>query len=291
MVVYSITDLEQLSGVKAHTLRIWEKRYSILNPKRTKTNIRYYLDEDLKHLLNIALLNKHGIKISKIAEMSSGQIQKKVAEITEIDESFEGQIDSLTISVLELDDEKCTKIIDKKIEELGFTKTMTDVIYPLLDKTAMMWLTGSIKAIHEKFISSLIRRKCIAEIDKLPHSDRNSFLIYLPKGETNELSLLFLHYLIREQGHKVISAGSDVDIYDLMEAKDFCSPDFIFTILNEISITDDMKKQMQMLCEVYPESKLILSGIQTMNTDISQENGNCILLHTFAETIQFLENL
>ena len=291
MVVYSITDLEQLSGVKAHTLRIWEKRYSILSPKRTKTNIRYYLDEDLKHLLNIALLNKHGIKISKIAEMSSDQIQKKVAEITEIDESFEGQIDSLTISVLELDDEKCTKIIDKKIEELGFTTTMTDVIYPLLDKTAMMWLTGSIKAIHEKFISSLIRRKCIAEIDKLPHADRNTFLIYLPKGETNELSLLFLHYLIREQGHKVISAGSEVDIYDLMEAKDFCSPDFIFTILNEITITEDMKEQMQMLCKVYPDSKLILSGIQTMNTDINQENGNCILLHTFAETIQFLEGL
>ena len=90
MVVYSIKDLEKLSGVKAHTLRIWEKRYNILEPKRTPTNIRYYLDEDLKKILNIALLNRHGIKISKIAKMDKSEIHHKVAELTDVDESFEG---------------------------------------------------------------------------------------------------------------------------------------------------------------------------------------------------------
>ena len=141
MVVYSISDLEKLSGVKAHTLRIWEKRYGILHPKRTETNIRYYLDEDLRLLLNISLLNKNGIKISKIAKMSPIELQEKVSEITEIDASFEGQIDALTISLIELNEENAVKIINKNIEQKGFRETMLQVIYPLLDKLVLMWLS------------------------------------------------------------------------------------------------------------------------------------------------------
>lgn len=291
MVVYSIKDLEQLSGVKAHTLRIWEKRYNILKPHRTKTNIRYYLDEDLKLILNIALLNRNGIKISKIAEMNPEEIQKKVTEVAEIDESFEGQIDSLTISVLELDDEKCNKILNKKIEELGFTVTMTDVIYPLLDKMAMMWLTGSIKSIHEKFITNLIRRKCTSEIDKLPHTRTEAFLIFLPTGEKNELSLLFLHYLIRARGFKVINAGLDVDVYNLLEARDFCNPQYIFTILNETVINARFKSYLKRLSEVFDESQLVISGLQTVNSDLSREMGQLVLLESSQETIEYLKGL
>ena len=128
MVVYTIKDLEKLSGVKAHTLRIWEKRYNIITPKRTPTNIRYYLDEDLKSILNIALLNRNGIKISKIAQMDESAIQKKVAEITDVDESFESQLDSLTISLLELDEEKFVKLMNKNFEQRGCTETMLEVI-------------------------------------------------------------------------------------------------------------------------------------------------------------------
>ncbi|MEL6124360.1 MAG: MerR family transcriptional regulator, partial [Bacteroidota bacterium] len=130
MVIYSIKDLEKLSGVKAHTLRIWERRYEILKPKRTPTNIRYYMDEDLKHILNVALLNRNGFKISKIAKMGAEEIQKHVAEITDIDESFEGQLDTLTISLLELDEEKFVKLLNKNIEQHGFKEAMLDVIYP-----------------------------------------------------------------------------------------------------------------------------------------------------------------
>ena len=150
MVVYSISDLEKLSGVKAHTLRIWEKRYGILQPKRTESNVRYYVDEDLRLLLNISLLNKNGLKISKIAKMCPIELQKKVTEITEIDASFEGQIDGLTISLIELNEENAVNIINKNIEEKGFRETMLQVIYPLLDKLVLMWLSGSINAVHEK---------------------------------------------------------------------------------------------------------------------------------------------
>ena len=169
MVVYSIKDVEKVTGVKAHTIRIWEKRYNIIEPKRTESNIRYYLDDDLKHILNIALLNRNGIKISKISGMDTAEIQRRVAEIADIDESFEGQLDTLTISLIDLDEVKFLKIFEKNLQERGFVNTMLELIYPLLDKSAMMWITGSIKAIHEKFVSNLIKRKSIVYILSLIH--------------------------------------------------------------------------------------------------------------------------
>ncbi len=287
MVVYSIKDLEKLSGVKAHTLRIWEKRYNILKPKRTPTNIRYYLDDDLKLILNIALLNRHGFKISKIAKMDKEQIQKKVAEITEVDESFEGQLDSLTISLIELDEEKFGRLLTRSIEQQGFEYTMIEVIYPLLDKLAMMWVTGSIKSIHEKFVSELIKRKCIAEIDKLKVKRPETVLIYLPTGETNELSLLFLHYLIKKEGFKVVNAGTNTDLSELIEISDICKINYIFTIINEQKATPDINLYLEKLQKAYPETQILLSGIQTINSSIKQSE-NVSILNSYSDTKEFL---
>lgn len=292
MVVYSIKDLEKLSGVKAHTLRIWEKRYNILKPKRTPTNIRYYLDEDLKNILNIALLNRNGIKISKIAKMDKAEIHHKVAELTDVDESFEGQLDSLTISLLELNEEKFVKLLNKNIEQRGFTETMLEVIYPLLDKLAMMWLSGSIKSIHEKFVSHLIKRKCIVEIDNQEITRNETFLIYLPEGETNELSLLFLHFLIKKRGFHVINAGPDVSLYDLIEVLDIRHPDYLYTIINDASEGDNFQKYVRKLCSEFANSKIILSGLQ-VQTSILEEalSDQIIVLGSSEETINYLENL
>lgn len=292
MVVYSIKDLEKLSGVKAHTLRIWEKRYNIIHPKRTPSNIRYYLDDDLKKVLNIALLNRNGIKISKIAEMNQSEIYHKVAEITDVDESFEGQLDSLTISLLELNEAKFVQLINKNIEQRGFTETMLEVIYPLLDKLAMMWISGSIKNIHEKFVSNIITRKCSVEIDKLPITKKETFLIYLPEGESNELSLLFLHYLIKKNGYNIISAGSEVNIYDLLEIVDVKIPDYIFTIINESGEISDFDAYVAQLCQNFETSKIILSGIRPQSYIIKAENKDRItIINSSEDTIQFLENL
>ncbi len=292
MVVYSIKDLENLSGVKAHTLRIWEKRYNILTPKRTPTNIRYYLDEDLKTILNIALLNRHGIKISKIAIMDATEIHRKVAEITDVDESFEGQLDSLTISLLELDEGKFVKLLNKNIEQRGFTETMLQVIYPLLDKLAMMWLSGSIKNIHEKFVSHLIRRKCIVEIDKKEITRDETFLIYLPEGETNELSLLFLHYLIRRKGFNVINAGPGVSIYDLIEVVDIRNPDFIYTIINDSFREGQFHPYIKKLCNEFSNCKILLSGLQVQSAPLEKSVADRItILGSSEETINYFEKL
>jgi len=292
MVVYSIKDLEKLSGVKAHTLRIWEKRYRILEPKRTPTNIRYYLDEDLKSLLNIALLNRNGIKISKIAKMNSAQIQRKVVEITDIDESFEGQLDSLTISLIELNEGKFIKLLNKNIEQRGFAETMLEVIYPLLDKLAMMWISGSIKTIHEKFVSHLIKRKCIVEIDKQEITKSETFLIYLPEKETNELSLLFLHYLIKRCGFNVINAGPDVSIYDLIEVADIKSPEYIFTIVNDSMDQSEFKLYIKKICEEFENTKVILSGLSAQSVQVDKNiQDRMVIVRSSEDTIKYLESL
>ena len=292
MVVYSIKDLEKLSGVKAHTLRIWEKRYNILNPKRTPTNIRYYLDDDLKNILNIALLNRNGIKISKIAKMDRSEIHHKVAELTDVDESFEGQLDSLTISLLELDEGKFVKLLNKNIEQRGFAETMLEVIYPLLDKLAMMWLSGSLKSIHEKFVSHLIKRKCSVEIDKQEITRPETFLIYLPEGETNELSLLFLHFLIKQRGFNVINAGPDVSIFDLIEVVDIRQPEYIFTIINDSLKTEQFQMYIKKLCDEFQETHILLSGIQAQANQLNEDLSDRIsVINSSEETIKFLDKL
>lgn len=290
MVVYSIKDIEKLSGVKAHTIRIWEKRYEILEPKRTPTNIRYYLDDDLKTILNIALLNRHGIKISKIAKMTKAMIQRKVAEITDVDESFEGQLDSLTISLLELDEEKFVKLLSKNIEQRGFRDTMMDVIYPLLDKLALMWISGSIKTIHEKFVSYVIQRKCAVEIDKIKITRPETFLIYLPEGERNELSLLFLHYLIRSNGFRVINAGTDTGIYDLMEVAEIQQPEYVFTILNEPLQEAQYRLYISKLCEEFSDAKLLISGLQA-GIHPNPKPDRVRVIKSSEDTIELLESL
>ena len=161
MIAYSIKDLESLSGVKAHTLRIWEKRYGIIQPNRTETNIRYYKDEDLQKILNISLLNRLGFKISKIATMQADQIRQKVAEINEVGSIFEDQLDAMMLSMFELDETKFNLLLDHQISSKGFEETMNTVVYPLLDKLSTMWLAGSVKAVHENFVNNIIRRKTI----------------------------------------------------------------------------------------------------------------------------------
>lgn len=292
MVVYSIKDLEKLTGVKAHTLRIWEKRYSIITPKRTPTNIRYYLDEDLKSILNIALLNRNGIKISKIAQMDESAIQKKVAEITDVDESFESQLDSLTISLLELDEEKFDKLMNKNFEQRGCTETMLEVIYPLLDKLALMWMSGSIKNVHEKFVSHLIKRKCDVEIDKAEITRQETFLIFLPNGETNALSLHFLHFLIRDHGFKVINVGKEAELSDISDVLEIKQPEYVFTIINDAYEDDLYIKYIDQLYKLLPDTKIFMSGLTPTSVTLPEHYTDRIsIIASSLETIDLLQRL
>ena len=190
MAVYSIKDLEKLCGIKAHTIRIWEQRYDIVKPKRTKTNIRYYMDTDLKILLNVALLNRNGLKISKIAGMSQDEIARKVSEISVIDFDGDAKLDALMLSMIEMDELKFDRIVSTNIRQIGFERTMLEVIYPFLDKLSLMWLTGSIVPAQENFISNLIRQKIVVAIDSLPHSAGrtcNKFFCLFARGRKTRI--------------------------------------------------------------------------------------------------------
>ena len=205
MIRYSINDLEKITGIKAHTIRIWEKRYEVVTPKRTPTNIRYYNDEDLLRLLNISTLNKHGFKISDIVSMSPDEMCEKIRDISRTSTDFEGQINSLIVAMIELKEEVFEKVLSSTILKIGFEKTVTQVLYPLLEKIGVLWQIGTINPAQEHFLTNLIRQKMIVAIDgqnESPAADAKTFLLFLPEKEWHELGLLFYSYLLKKKRTK-----------------------------------------------------------------------------------------
>jgi len=292
MVVYSINDIEKISGVKAHTLRIWEKRYGIIQPKRTESNIRYFLDDDLKHVLNIALLNKNGLKISKIASMAHDEINRKAAEISDVDVKHEHQLDSLTLSLLELNEFKFNKIVESHIKQSGFETTMLEIIYPLLDKLGLMWLTGSINGAHERFIRAYIRQKTIAAIDKLETSpqEQRSFLIFLPISEDHELSILFSQYLIKRRGFGITNLGLNTTLEHVRDACAIAKPDYLYTIINDGNLGMKLEDYIENLKEASNEGQILMSGVQIARHHIKKQS-NIHVLSGFTELTQYLESI
>jgi DNA-binding transcriptional MerR regulator len=289
--VYSIKDLEKLSGIKAHTIRIWEQRYSILAPQRTKTNIRYYQDEDLRTLLNVALLNKNGIKISKIAKMKEEELAEKIAAISEINFEDGTQLDALTISMIEMDENKFDRIINTNIDQIGFERTMMEVIYPFLDKLSLLWLTGSITPVQENFISYLIRQKIISAINVTPlssGSEVEKIILYLPEGERQELSLLFMHYLLKSRGRHVLYLGQDISLSDLVDANRIQKPSFIFTMITETFAKEPVQNYVDRLAETFPDTKILLSGYQVVAQQVEAPD-HVIVLKSLDQMLQFID--
>lgn len=293
MAIYSIGDLEKLCGIKAHTIRVWEQRYGIVVPRRTNTNIRYYEDTDLKHLLNVALLNKNGIKISKIAKMSKEEIATQVAAVSDFNFDDDTQLDALTISMIEMDEYKFDRIISANIHQLGFEKTMLEVIYPFLEKLGALWMTGSITPVQEHFISNLIRQKLIVAIDQEPFprgTNIKKFAIFLPEGESQELSLLFMQYLLRSKNHQVISLGQNISTTDLRDFYKIHQPDYLFTIIIETFTRKPVQDYIDELTNIFPTTHLLMSGYQMIAQGI-ESSDRVSVLHSLHDTIDFLDQL
>jgi MerR family transcriptional regulator, light-induced transcriptional regulator len=268
---YSIKDLEQLSGIKAHTLRIWEQRYDILKPERTDTNIRTYDDKDLKLVLNISLLKDHGYKISEISKMSSEEMSHEVMAVSDKQLNYPDQIHALTISMLDLDEERFEKIISTNTLQFGFENMMVNIIYPFLSRIGTLWVTGSIGPAQEHFISNLIRQKVIVAIDgQLPTLRKNAkkYLLYLPEGELHELSLLFANYIIRVRQNKVIYLGQSLPFSELAFACGVHKPDCIFTVITSTPGQDEIQRYVNKLAKEFPDTSIILTGYQVVGQDI-----------------------
>lgn len=292
MAVYSINDLEQLTGIKAHTLRIWEKRYGLIEPKRTEANIRFYQDEDLKRLLNIALLNRNGCKISQIASMSQREILEKVAELTELDICNKGQIDALTLSMIELDEQKFNRIIDKHIEEKGFEETLFTVVFPLLEKVGNMWMSGSLKRVHEYFLTFMIQRKIVAAIemgrDRGEDCKGRRVLLFLPEDSLHGLSFILAHLLLRNRRFDVVNIGSNILPQDILDAANLCKPDFLFTFHTGRSPNADVQAYLKSLVHHGIEQPIIVAGVPGRMQGVDSKD-NIVYLGSLEETMAYLE--
>lgn len=285
--------MEKLSGIKAHTIRIWEQRYGLLHPKRTPTNIRYYEDEDLKLLLNVALLNKNGYRVSKISSMSEQEVSEKVAEISEVSHEYPTQLDALTLSMIEMDEFKFGRIINANVDQIGFERTMLEVIYPFLDKLSILGMTGSIHPIQVNFISCLIRQKMIVAIDNLPlqrNFSNQKFLLYLPEGEKQELSLLFLSFLLKARGFQVNYTGVGVSFIDLKDAYRIQKPDFIYTMISEPFSKVSVPDYIDRLSKSFKDVELLFSGHEVAKENIKSRD-NVRVLGSLEETIAFMEEV
>jgi len=272
MANYSIKDLEKLSGIKAHTIRIWEKRYRLVEPKRTDTNIRTYCDGDLKRLLNISMLNRNGHKISKIATLSDAELSEKIIHLTQNVKDTQSQIENLTIAMIELDEEKFEKAISRSIIQMGFEETIAKIIYPFFVNIGLMWQTGTISPAQEHFVSNLIRQKILVAIDSQLNSLRSNaktFALFLPEGELHELGLLFYAYMIRKRGHKVIYLGQSVPIDDLYSVIEKKQVDYLMTTFFSFT-PDEIDKLIGRLAEGFADKKIMIVGGQCK--DLLQEN-------------------
>lgn len=265
MANYSIKELENLSGIKAHTIRIWEKRYGIIKPARTNTNIRYYCDSDLKRLLNIAILNRHGIRISEISKLSDEEMAEKVMNVSSDSSNAESNIENLIIAMVELDESKFDRILSRYIMHEGFENSVLKVVFPFFEKIGLLWQTGAINPAHEHFVSNLFRQKLMVAIDNIRVPDMKTskkFILFLPEGEYHELALLFYNYLIKKSGNLVYYLGSSVPFNDLVETNRMVSADFLFTSLTSSLNKEEVTNYLNNISKTFPTQKIFVAGFQ-----------------------------
>ncbi|MEY4954583.1 MAG: hypothetical protein RI981_668 [Bacteroidota bacterium] len=271
MAIYSIKDLENLSGIKAHTLRIWEQRYGILAPSRTETNIRTYSDQELKRVLNIALLqDKGGFKISAIANMSEAEMATHILHLSESQFDFPDQIQALTWAMMDLDEAKFQLLTKNMIQIHGFESYMLNVIYPFMRRLGTLWLSGSVGPAQEHFISHLIRQKLVASIDAQDLSlkpDAKKFLLYLPEGELHEIGLLFANYVFRARKHSVVYLGQSLPYEELLLAYDIHQPDYIFSVFTSEPNVELIDAYVANMAKDLPNAQVILTGYQILQPE------------------------
>lgn len=294
MSVYSIKDLENLSGIKAHTIRIWEQRYNILKPSRTDSNIRTYDDDELKKVLNIALLQeKGGFKISKIAKMSEEEISENILKLSESVLTNTDQVKAISIAMLDMDENKFQSITENIIRKEGFEKYVLQIIYPFLARLGTLWLSGTVGPAQEHFITHLIRQKLIGEIDSLPTNPNKNlpkFVLYLPEGEMHEISLLFAYYILKKRGFTIYYLGQSLPFEELILANQICKPDYIISVFTSIPNPSEINDYLQRLSKELNNTKVMVSGFQILHSNLIIPQ-NIHVLPSFDELVELAEEI
>lgn len=292
MNAFSIKDLENLSGVKAHTIRIWEQRYSFLKPQRSKSNIRYYGNEELKTVLNIALLNKYGFKISLIDKMTPGEVREKIISLSYAEAYQERFINDLLQHMVDLDVQSFEDVLNVYINSKGIDKTITQLIFPFLEKIGILWLTNHMNVAQEHLVTNIIRQKLIVGIENISLYPRNAktVLLFLPEGEHHELGLLYLCYLLKSKDMQVLYLGPNVPFKDLEFVALLKQPKYIFTHITSIPGRFSFEKYVQQIHQRLPSFNVIISGKMTQ-TYLKKPPQDIALKKSVDEMMKFIESI
>jgi MerR family transcriptional regulator, light-induced transcriptional regulator len=292
MNVFTIKDLENLSGIKAHTIRIWEQRYNFLKPNRSDTNIRYYSNDELKKILNIALLNKYGYKISHIDKMNETELKEKILSLTQMQAQQERIVNDLIKCMVDLDMDAFEEILDKYILSRGIERSITQIIFPFLEKIGVLWLTNHINPAQEHLVSNIIRQKLIVGIEGATSSVpvTKSVLLFLPEGEHHEMGLLFAHYLLKSRGVPVIYLGANIPLQDVEYVARLKKPAYLFTHLTCCGQNFSMEKFITGVTKRFTNIPIIISGRLThaIEKKIPQ---HIALKKSYQEVVEFITSI
>ncbi|MEK0423765.1 MAG: hypothetical protein RLZ95_1675 [Bacteroidota bacterium] len=289
---YTIKDLEQISGIKAHTIRIWEQRYRFLQPQRTETNIRSYSADELKVILNVSLLNKYGFKISHIDKMSTSEIEEKILGLNQLDAEKERVVNALIKDMVSLDMISFERQLDNYIAQKGIEKTITEIIFSFLERVGVLWITNHINPAQEHLASNIIRQKVILGIEKLPKSFVNAktIVLFMPEGEYHEIGLLFVHFLLKSKGYNVDYLGTNVPLIDLKYLTEFKKVDYLYAHITAPTKGFKLNKFMEQLTLINSNIPIVLTGI--MMQEYKGPVANHIrIMQSLSETMSFLSTL
>ena len=261
---FSIKDLSNLSGIKPHTIRIWEKRFNLLEPNRTGTNIRQYDNHQLRKLINVTTLLESGMKISRIAELENVEIERLIEETCsscEPEEVALVHIEELVSSMQLMDEHRFEKVFSSCVLRYGLKDTFVNIIYPFLNRVGIMWCCDHILPAHEHFISSLIKQKLFTATDGRHPSAENgrTWMLVLPPGEYHELGLLLAHFIIKSRNHRSVYLGQDVPLVNLKPSVEAMGATDILTFLVKKNGAEDVDQYLNFMFQEFPENKLYVA--------------------------------
>ena len=262
---YQINELEHLTGIKAHTIRMWEKRYELITPYRTITNRRYYDDDQVRKLLNVTTLLSLGYRISKIAALNEEDINTHIlhhAEKETPDHKKISCINDLVKSMLDFDEAAFERLFNNTVKAYGMYDTMQQIIYPFLHKTGILWNVNKAIPVQEHFAVNIIRRKLITAIDclQLPGANKKKFLLFLPPNEWHETGLLFADYMIREAGFSTIYLGQNVPYENIAKIAPGLNVSYMLLFYVANKPKDHIEKQLRALSKNNPGIQILVSG-------------------------------
>ena len=289
---FTIKDLEKLSGVKAHTLRIWEQRYGFIKPERTDTNIRHYSANELKTILNVALLNKYGYKISHINKMTEEEMRDKILDLNQQEAQLERVVNDLVQMMVDMDMEAFEEALTAYISKFGIEKTITQVLFRYLEKIGILWLTNHINPAQEHLVTNIIRQKLIVGIEGAKSVTKidKTILLFLPESEYHEIGLLFMYYLLKTKGINVIYLGCNVPLADVGYVVKIKNPDYLYCHITRPATNFNFDKFLANITKNLAETPCIISGQLTQNYE-KKIHPPIVFKRNFNEVSEFIAGL